>query len=159
LLLNSDVRRDPSRLIPRQRTSPLLAVLGSNSGDCANSLTQSSPRNSIPCSSKTRRILLRFCTCIEGVLLPRSLREIADCERSPHWSDNSRTDQFSNARAARICGALIGGLKVGRRLIAIRAAFRCKLSERNACSKVLHCFFGTDDCPHRPSAHRQQPKQ
>jgi hypothetical protein len=48
---------------------------------------------------------------MEGMPLPRSLREIADREMR-HWSDNSRTDQFSNARAARSCAPLIGVLEV-----------------------------------------------
>jgi hypothetical protein len=39
-----------------------------------------------------------------------SPREIADSE-TPHWSDNLRTDHFSNARAARSCAPLIGGLE------------------------------------------------
>ena len=69
---------------PSSATSPLLAALGSNSGDCASSFTPSSPRNSIPCSSKTCRIAWRFRTCIEGVPLTRSPRVIADCEM-PHW--------------------------------------------------------------------------
>jgi hypothetical protein len=42
-----------------------------------------------------------------GVPLTCSLRAIADCERW-HWSDNSRTDHFSNARAARSCAPLMG---------------------------------------------------
>jgi hypothetical protein len=46
-----------------------------------------------------------------GMPLIRSLREIADREMR-HWSDNSRTDQFSNARAARSCAPLIGGVEV-----------------------------------------------
>ena len=91
-------------------TWPLIAALGSNSGGCASSLTPSSPRNSIPCSSKTCRIVLRFRACIEGVPLTRSPRVIADFEIR-HWSENSRTDHFSNARAARICAPLIGGLE------------------------------------------------
>ena len=82
---------------PSSATSPLIAALGGNSGDCASSLTPSSPRNSIPCSSKTCRVAWRFRTCIEGVPLTRSPRVIADCEM-PHL----RTDHFSNARAARI---------------------------------------------------------
>jgi len=76
-----------------------------------NSLTPSSPRNSIPCSSKTRRIVLRFRTFIRGVPSTVSLRVIADCE-TPHRTDSSRTDHFSNARAARSCAPLIGGLDV-----------------------------------------------
>jgi hypothetical protein len=53
--------------------------------------------------------------CIEisrlhgGVPLTRSLREMADREM-PHRADNSRTDQFSKARAARICAPLIDAL-------------------------------------------------
>jgi len=94
---------------PSSATSPLIAALGSNSGDCDSSLTPSSPRNSIPCS--TRWIAVRFRTCIGGVPLTCSPREIADCE-TLHLSDNSRTDHFSNARAARSCAPLIGGLEV-----------------------------------------------
>jgi len=74
-------------------------------------LTPSSSRNSIRCSSKTCRIVLRFRACMGGMPLTRSLREIADREMR-HWSDNSRTDQFSNARAARSCAPLIGGVEV-----------------------------------------------
>ena len=67
---------------PSSAASPPSAAPGSKSG--ASSLTRSSPRNSIPCSSKTCRIAWRFRTCIEGVPLTRSLRVIADCEM-PHW--------------------------------------------------------------------------
>jgi hypothetical protein len=72
-------------------------------------LTPSSPRNSMPCSSKTRRIVLRFRNCIGGVPLNRSPRAIAERE-TPHRADNSRTDHFSNARAARSCAPLIAGV-------------------------------------------------
>jgi len=66
-----------------------------------SSLTQLRSRNSIPCSSKVRLIALRFRTCIGGISSTFSHREIAECET---WqqADNSRTDQLSNARAARI---------------------------------------------------------
>ena len=67
---------------PSSAASPPSAAPGSKSG--ASSLTPSSPRNSIPCSSKTCRIAWRFRTCIEGVPLTRSPRVIADCEM-PHW--------------------------------------------------------------------------
>src|SRR6516225_5602564 len=105
-------RYSPQSFAPHllSATSPLIAALGSNSGDCASSLTPSSPRNSLQCSSKTRRIVLRFRICMGGVPLTRSPREIADSE-TPHWSDNLRADHFSNARAARICAPLIGGLE------------------------------------------------
>src|SRR5262249_11733888 len=53
---------------------------------------------------------LRVRACIEGVPLTCSPREIADSD-TQHWSDNLRTDHFSNARAARICAPLIGGLE------------------------------------------------
>ena len=46
-----------------------------------------------------------------GIPLTCSPREIADSE-TPHCSDNLRTDHFSNARAARSCAPLIGGLEV-----------------------------------------------
>jgi hypothetical protein len=107
----SNVRGNPSRLILRQQLRRWSDALGNNSGDCASSLTPSSPRNSIPCSSKTCRIVLRVRACIEGVPLTCSPRAIADFE-TPHWSDSLRTDHFSNARAERICAPLIGGMEL-----------------------------------------------
>ena len=79
--------------------------------DCVSNLTPSSPRNSIPCSSKTRRIVSRVHARIGGVPLTCSPREIADSE-TLLWSDNLRIGHFSNARAARICAPLIGTVEV-----------------------------------------------
>src|SRR6516225_7658012 len=103
-------RQLPGPLVA-QRQQPGRAIVVQFSDDPGSSLTPSNPRNSIPCSSKTCRIALRFRACMGGVPLTCSPREIADSE-TPHWSDNLRTDHFSNARAARSCAPLIGGLEV-----------------------------------------------
>src|SRR5215471_4560686 len=79
--------------------------------DCVSNLTPSSPRNSIPCSSKTRRIVSRVRARIGGVPLTCSPREIADSE-TPLWSDNLRIDHFSNARAAWVCAPLMGSVEL-----------------------------------------------
>jgi hypothetical protein len=104
------------------------------SDDPDSSLTPSRPRNSIPCSSNTRRIAWRFRTCIGGVPLVCSPREIADCE-TLHWSDNLRTDHFSNVRAARSCAPVIGGLEVNSlsELLSSTDVHADCLAERTTC--------------------------
>jgi len=114
----ADKMRDAWKMLARPGEAAPASVCSPQSlwphlwwGARASSPTPSRPRNSIRCSSKTRRIVVRFRTCIGGAPSTRSPREIADYE-TRHWWDNWRTDHFSNARAARICAPLIGGSEV-----------------------------------------------
>ena len=102
-----------STRLGRHKYAKFRAIVVQFSDDLGSSLTPSSPRNSIPCSSKVRRIALRFRPCIASVPSTLSPREIADRETRQRL-DRSRTDHLSNARAARSWAPLIGELEIIR---------------------------------------------